>query len=185
MVLTAFDQLAGFGHAAAGSSVAAVDVRAQERGELRGQRDVDVGAAQLHVVVARRVAHNAHRVRAVAERQRARDGRAVLGHVEAGACLTADDLGFYARARSGAHADVAVLHVGRIDERVVGARGGARVELRFLDCCGRGERGAGGLVLAGAFCAAGSAACGKPQQGAESRRRDGGDERGGAPCLSG
>lgn len=185
LVLAAFDQLAGLGHAAAGSGVAAVDVRAQERGELRGQRDVDVGAAQLHVVVARRVAHDAHRVWAVAERQRARDGRAILGHVEAGACLTADDLGFYASARSGAHADVTVLRVGCVDERVVGARGGTRVELRFLDRGGRGERGAGGLVLARASRAAGAAACGKPQQGAESRRRDGGEERGGAPCLCG
>ena len=99
--------------------------------------------------------------------------------------MTADDLGFYTRVRSGVHADVAVLRVGRIDERVVGARGGARVELRFLHRGGRGERGAGGLVLVGASCAAGGTACGKPQQGAESRRRDGGDERGGAPCLSG
>ena len=157
----------------------------QERGELRGQRDVDVDAAQLHVVVARRVAHDAYRVWAVAERQRARDGRAVLGHIEAGACLTADDLGFYTRVRNGAHADVAVLRVGRIDERVVGACGGAHVELRFLHRGGRGERGAGGLVLAGASRASGSAACGKPQQGAEGRRRDGGDERGGAPCQCG
>ena len=84
----------GFGYARAALIEVAKNAGTQKWRELACERHVGLRAEQLNVIVARGVLHNAERVSAIAEGQRAHDGRAVVWQVVIRAVLAAAYLEF-------------------------------------------------------------------------------------------
>ena len=105
-----FGQFARLFNACAGIGVVAIHVGHGKGRSLAVQRYRDSCAEQLDIVVARGVLHHAELISAVAKREGANDGRAVLRQVVAVSCLSAGNEKLKPLLVGGRRSNVAVVY---------------------------------------------------------------------------